>query len=110
MAQVKLAKADEIPDGGMIMKEHEGRQILLARIEGQVYAMDNICNHQGAELHEGDLGQEGPHLVTCPWHAAHFDGVYACDTKSCDAGGAADLAVSANDRCRRRSHRGKKQV
>ena len=72
MAQVKLAKADEIPDGGMIMKEHEGRQILLARIEGQVYAMDNICNHQGAELHEGDLGQEGPHLVTCPWHGYQY--------------------------------------
>jgi 3-phenylpropionate/trans-cinnamate dioxygenase ferredoxin subunit/anthranilate 1,2-dioxygenase ferredoxin subunit len=73
MAFVKLAQGDEIPDGGMIMKEHDGRQILLARVEGQVYAMDNICNHQGAELHEGELGQEGSHLVTCPWHAAHFD-------------------------------------
>jgi len=73
MAFVKLATAAEIPDGGMIVKQHEGRQILLARVEGQVYAMDNICNHQGAELHEGELGQEGPHLVTCPWHAAHFD-------------------------------------
>ena len=73
MARVKLATADEIPDGGMIMKEHDGKQIMLAKVEGQVYAMDNICTHQGAELHEGDLGQEGSHFVTCPWHAAHFD-------------------------------------
>lgn len=73
MALVKLASADEVPDGGMIAKEHDGKQILLARVAGEIYAMDNICTHQGAELHDGQLGEEGSHFVTCPWHAAHFD-------------------------------------
>lgn len=57
----------------MIERSHEGRSVLLARIEGKVYAMDNICNHMGACLHEGEIGREGKYLVTCPWHEAHFD-------------------------------------
>jgi nitrite reductase (NADH) small subunit/3-phenylpropionate/trans-cinnamate dioxygenase ferredoxin subunit len=73
MAYVKLARADEIPEGGMIMRQHAGREVLLAKLQGTIYAMDNICSHQGAELHDGELGAEGPTVVTCPWHAAHFD-------------------------------------
>lgn len=73
MALVKLARIDEVPEGGMIAREHGDKQILLAKVEGTIYAMDNICNHAGAELHEGQLGEEGPCLVTCPWHSAHFD-------------------------------------
>lgn len=73
MASIKLARLSEIPEGGMIAKQHGERQVLLARIAGKVYAMDDICSHQGASLHEGELGDEGDHLVTCPWHQAHFD-------------------------------------
>jgi len=73
MALVKLARVDEVPEGGMIAREHDGKQILLAKVEGTVYAMNNVCTHAGAELHEGQLGEEGALLVTCPWHSAHFD-------------------------------------
>jgi 3-phenylpropionate/trans-cinnamate dioxygenase ferredoxin component len=73
MPEIKLAKLSEIPEGEMICRTHDGRQIALARIDGEVYAMDDVCTHAGAPLHEGDLGREGDHLVTCPWHEAHFD-------------------------------------
>jgi 3-phenylpropionate/trans-cinnamate dioxygenase ferredoxin subunit len=73
MAEVKLARLEEIPEGGMTVKEHGGTSVLLARCGGQVYAMDDVCTHQGASLHEGVLGERGECLVTCPWHAAHFD-------------------------------------
>jgi nitrite reductase/ring-hydroxylating ferredoxin subunit len=73
VTRVKLARLDEIPENGMTMKEHEGRAILLARIDGKVYAIDDECTHQGGPLHQGGLGREGPCLVTCPWHDAHFD-------------------------------------
>lgn len=75
MASVKLATVSEIPEGGMILKEHGDQQILLAKVGGKVFAMNNVCTHMGAPLHEGTLGGEGqdPHLVTCPWHEAHFD-------------------------------------
>lgn len=73
MAFVKLAHRSEVPPGGMISREHEGKEILLARVGEQVFAMDNTCPHAGAPLCDGDLGREGEFMVTCPWHEAHFD-------------------------------------
>ncbi len=73
MAEVKLAHLDEIPENGMTVREHDGVSVLLARCGGEVYAMDDVCTHQGASLHEGRLGERGECFVTCPWHAASFD-------------------------------------
>ena len=73
MPPVKLATLAEIPDGGMVSRVHAGRQVMLARVGAEVFALDDVCTHAGACLHEGDLGREGQFLVTCPWHEAHFD-------------------------------------
>lgn len=73
MPKIRLAAAAEIPEGGMTMREHEGAQILLAKVGGAIYAINDICTHQGAPLHEGTLGEKRECLLTCPWHAAHFD-------------------------------------
>ena len=73
MPPLKLATLAEIPDGGMICRAHGARQVMLARVGGEVFAIDDVCPHAGAPLHEGDLGREGEFLVTCPWHEAHFD-------------------------------------
>jgi nitrite reductase/ring-hydroxylating ferredoxin subunit len=73
MPPVKLATVAEIPEGGMVCRLHERRAVLLAKVGGEVFALDDVCTHAGASLHEGDLGREGSHLVTCPWHEAHFD-------------------------------------
>jgi nitrite reductase/ring-hydroxylating ferredoxin subunit len=56
--------------GGLLGVELEGNNIVLAMINGQVFAMDAVCSHQGAPLEEGTL--EGFNL-TCPWHYAVFD-------------------------------------
>jgi nitrite reductase/ring-hydroxylating ferredoxin subunit len=71
--QVRLARVDDVPDNGMTMREHGGRSILLVRIDGAVFALDDECPHEGAPLHEGQLGIQGPCQLTCPWHEAHFD-------------------------------------
>lgn len=74
MAKVRLAAVADVPEGGMTMREHDGRQVMLAKIDGKIYAMNDVCTHRGAPLHMGELGQAGsPQLLTCPWHAAHFD-------------------------------------
>jgi len=48
----------------------EDLQIGLFLIEGEVYAIDNLCTHGNACLTEGTL--EG-HLVECPLHAGLVD-------------------------------------
>jgi nitrite reductase/ring-hydroxylating ferredoxin subunit len=70
MAKVVVGKASDIPEGKLMHIPAAGKEILVANVEGKYYAMNNICNHAGAELHEGELtGKE----LTCPWHGAKWD-------------------------------------
>ena len=57
----------------MVCRTHGRHQVLLACVRGEVLAIDDVCTHGGAPLHEGELGRAGDCLVTCPWHEAHFD-------------------------------------
>ena len=46
------------------------RVIALFRSEGQLFAMDGMCAHQGGPIAEGQL-QHG--CVTCPWHGWQYE-------------------------------------
>jgi nitrite reductase/ring-hydroxylating ferredoxin subunit len=66
----RVANKKDIKEGSLLGVELEGNNIVLAMVNGQVFAMDAVCSHQGAPLEEGTL--EGNNL-TCPWHYAVFD-------------------------------------
>lgn len=53
----------------MCRVETEGRAILLARIDGAIHAVDDVCPHNGASLSAGVL-RDG--CVTCPAHLWRF--------------------------------------
>src|SRR5262249_52083643 len=59
-----LPEAD-LPDGSPAAVEAEGRQILLYRHRGTLYALDNVCSHAGGLLSRGTVGDL---TVTCPLH------------------------------------------
>ena len=54
---------------------HENKFIMLAKVNDEIYAVDDIWMHQEARLHEEELGAQknNSNLVICPWHAVHFD-------------------------------------
>jgi nitrite reductase/ring-hydroxylating ferredoxin subunit len=54
----------------MLKVEVNGKQIVPSMIEGKVYAVDEICTHQGGPLDEGELNG---YDLKCPWHYAVFD-------------------------------------
>jgi 3-phenylpropionate/trans-cinnamate dioxygenase ferredoxin subunit len=66
----KACAESELEDGGIKSLSLEGRPIALAKYEGHVYAVDDICTHDGGDLGEGDVvkGQ-----IQCPRHGARFD-------------------------------------
>jgi nitrite reductase/ring-hydroxylating ferredoxin subunit len=66
----KVANKKDIKEGGLLGVELEGNNIALAMINGQVFAIDAVCSHQGGPLEEGNL--DG-YNITCPWHYAVFD-------------------------------------
>lgn len=53
----------------MCRVEANGRAILLSRVDGVIYAVDDVCPHNGASLSTGIL-RDG--CVTCPAHLWRF--------------------------------------
>ena len=51
MAKVVVGKTSEIPQGKMSHTTAAGKEILVANVDGSYYAINDICNHAGAELH-----------------------------------------------------------
>ena len=63
-----LPEAD-LPDDSPVAVEAEGRQILLYRHGGSLYALDNVCSHAGGLLSRGTVTGL---TVTCPLHGSRF--------------------------------------
>ena len=63
-------KPEDIPEGGMKAIKMATKEVLLAKVAGQIYAIDNACGHSGYPLHKGSLNG---FVVTCRWHDAQFD-------------------------------------
>jgi nitrite reductase/ring-hydroxylating ferredoxin subunit/uncharacterized membrane protein len=63
-----LQEAD-LPDDSPVAVVAEGRQIMLYRHRGRLYAIDNICSHAGGLLSRGTITDL---TVTCPLHGSRF--------------------------------------
>ncbi|MGE5685092.1 MAG: Rieske (2Fe-2S) protein [Nitrososphaerota archaeon] len=70
MAKVVVGKTSEVQDGKLMHITAGGREIVVTKLDGNYYAMDNVCTHAGADLHEGELNNNE---LTCPWHGAKWD-------------------------------------
>jgi nitrite reductase (NADH) small subunit len=72
-----VCKAHEVTEGEGKTVSIGNRLIALFFLEGEYYAIDDVCPHMGASLSGGYL-KKG--IVTCPWHAWRFrvtDGAWA---------------------------------
>lgn len=65
-----LCTENEIAEGTIKTFKVEDKAIAVARYEGVLYALDNICTHDEGELGAGYVvkGQ-----IQCPRHGARFD-------------------------------------
>ena len=59
----------QIPDGGMIAGQAQGKSVLVARRGDDVFAVGALCTHYGAPLADGIIVGD---TVRCPWHHACF--------------------------------------
>jgi nitrite reductase (NADH) small subunit len=65
-----LCKTYDCPPGESRELVAGDRIVALFNVDGQFYALDGICPHQGGPLGKGFLGGC---LVTCPWHGWQFN-------------------------------------
>lgn len=82
-----VGRVGEIAEGSARIIEINGREIGIFYVNGQYYALPNICIHQSGPLCKGRISgtltatlasnwqfqwvYEGE-IVTCPWHALEF--------------------------------------
>jgi 3-phenylpropionate/trans-cinnamate dioxygenase ferredoxin component len=70
MAKVVVGSTSEVQEGKLMHITAGGKEIVVTKLDGNYYAMDNVCTHAGADLHEGELNSNE---LTCPWHGAKWD-------------------------------------
>ena len=86
MGRHVVARVGELTPGGRKIVEVEGRSIGVFNVDGDYYALRNMCPHQGAPLCLGDVtGTAAPsrpgeyiwerdgEILRCPWHGWEFD-------------------------------------
>ncbi|MFC1917559.1 Rieske (2Fe-2S) protein [Chloroflexota bacterium] len=66
----RIANIKDLSEGTMKKYQVQGKEILIARVEGKYYAAQNKCPHFGGDLSKGKL--EGT-TVTCPRHGSQFN-------------------------------------
>jgi nitrite reductase (NADH) small subunit len=72
-----VCRVQDVVDGEGKTVAAGNKLIALFRVNGEYFAIDDVCPHMGASLSGGYL-EEG--IVTCPWHAWRFrlgDGAWA---------------------------------
>ncbi len=67
---VDVADAEEIPPGGFAVVAVEDAPIAVFNLDGEFYAIDDLCTHDGGTLTGGQV--EGGEIV-CPRHGARFN-------------------------------------
>jgi 3-phenylpropionate/trans-cinnamate dioxygenase ferredoxin subunit len=65
-----VARKSAIAPGAMLRVVVDGVPVLLCNVAGELYAVEDICTHDGGELDGGEL--DGCRIM-CPRHGAFFD-------------------------------------
>ncbi len=69
--KIRIASLRTLPADRGVAVTTEGMEIALFRIDGKVYAIENLCPHQHVPvLSEGSL--EGT-ILTCPMHGWRYE-------------------------------------
>ena len=67
---VRICATSELLPGEYKVADVDGVQVAVFNIDGQLYAVEDVCTHDGGELAGGPIdGFE----IECPRHGARFD-------------------------------------
>lgn len=79
-----LCQSADLEEGAMLPFEIGELQIAIYRVNGEIFASDNVCTHGMALLTDGFLDDD---VVECPLHGGMFNvktGKALCDPVECD--------------------------
>ena len=65
-----VARVGDIPPEKVAVFQVGDHEVAVCNVNGQLYAIDDLCTHDGGSLDQGELDGEE---VECPRHGARFD-------------------------------------
>jgi len=88
--RVRVASVDELGDGDRTLVQVDGTAVGVFNLDGEYYALENECPHQGGPVctgrvggkivaEEGDVGERvrervsGEPVIACPWHGWEYE-------------------------------------
>lgn len=67
---VNAVKADELKPGQQFVVEVDDAMIIIFNLDGEFYALENLCTHDGSQIAGGCVIGEN---IECPHHGAQFN-------------------------------------
>jgi 3-phenylpropionate/trans-cinnamate dioxygenase ferredoxin subunit len=67
---VRACALSDVPEEGAIRVEVDGKPVCIARSQGDVFAISDVCSHADVALSEGDV-EDG--RIECWLHGSQFD-------------------------------------
>ena len=67
---VRVAAVEEVPPERLRAVQTDGGPIVLANVDGHIYALEDRCSHQDYPLSAGEV-EDGQ--IECSFHGARFD-------------------------------------
>ncbi len=67
---IKVAKTSDLAPGDKMLVEYNEEDVGLFNIEGEFYAISDVCTHDDGPLIEGKLDGD---CIICPRHGARFN-------------------------------------
>jgi 3-phenylpropionate/trans-cinnamate dioxygenase ferredoxin subunit len=65
-----VANVSDIPARRVAVFEVGDHEVAVCNVDGQFYAIDDLCTHDGGPLDQGELEDTE---IECPRHGARFD-------------------------------------
>jgi 3-phenylpropionate/trans-cinnamate dioxygenase ferredoxin subunit len=66
---IDIVAENALANGEHIVVDMDGTTVAVFKLEGQFYAIEDVCTHDGAEIASGEL--DGNEII-CPRHGARF--------------------------------------
>jgi 3-phenylpropionate/trans-cinnamate dioxygenase ferredoxin subunit len=67
---ITLCTIDDFNDNNMLEVIHENHSYLVAKVDKEYFAIDNMCSHENSELILGCLKNK---TIKCSLHGSYFD-------------------------------------
>jgi 3-phenylpropionate/trans-cinnamate dioxygenase ferredoxin subunit len=66
---VEVIDQNALAEGDNVVVDVDGTDVAVFKIDGEFYAIEDVCSHDGAEIASGEV--EGDEII-CPRHGARF--------------------------------------